>query len=101
MYDEDPQIMFDDGNLLDDLRLFGGSLDKLGTAAQQAFQGALTSLKDTAGLGRDPNGELFPGGVNNISVTVTVPVGLASVILGITVSGPPPTPLFPKSMTEK
>lgn len=94
---DDPQIIFQDYPLNLDLQLFDDSLAKLGTKAQAAFQGLLTDLKATAGLKRDPNGEFFPGGINNITVQVTA----LNVTVNITVSGPEATALFPSPAREK
>jgi len=66
-------------------------------AAQPAFQGLLADMQKTAGLKRDPNALFFPGGINNISVQVTV----AGVPVTITVSGPDATALVNAAGAKK
>jgi hypothetical protein len=98
---EDPRIIFGDGTDDDFFELSDDTLKELGTAAQSAFQGLLSSLTDAAAQKRDPNGKFFPGGINNIQVEVTVPAGLSSITVSITVSGSEPTALFPPEAAKK
>lgn len=89
---DDPQIEFDDGTDDDDLvrvlRLDDDTLAKLGKAAESAFDGLRSKLEDTAKLKRDPTAFFFPGGINNIQVTVNVPLGLSSLNVSLGISGP-------------
>lgn len=94
---DDPQIIFEDADQFPDLLIVRSSLDMLGGAIQEAFQGLLAHLNDSAGLKRDPNALFFPGGINNISVQVTV----AGVPVNVAISGPEATPLFPAPNAEK
>jgi len=97
---DDPEIGFDDGNIETHAELDEATLKSLGTAAQSAFQGLLTDLK-AAKAQRDPNALFFPGGINNIAVQVSVPVGLATASVSLTVSGSDPVALFPAPTAKK
>jgi len=96
---DDPEIMFDDGSGFPtegpDLQVLSGLLPQFGNVVAQAFDGVLSKLKGVGGSNgkRDPDGVLYPGGINNIQVNVTVPIAGVSLVVGVTVSGSEPTVL--------